>query len=950
MTQTQNGRPEANGTAGEQVGETNPEVTVLDAAQYMATRGAYVFPLDHPALPQCAGVPTKGHDPTTCAERGKHPTGRWSIEATNKLADIVAMFAGTTRNYGIDCRASQLLVIDEDVLGLFTDYAAQHGHTIPHTFIVRSGRPGGGRHFYFRVPREHPFTNSTGNLPKGVDVRGKGGYVVGPGSLHASGQVYLPEDWAAPFADLPDWLAETLTPPARQHTEVVDGEPLNRPLTPRVAELLDADPGDRSEQFYRLARELMEAGFTQGQAVTVLTPWCDQHDKYVGRVAVEVARCWSKPSSAPPPSRVLAVEGDQAAERPALDVGNPAIMADWLRYNVGTGLLAGMFTRGPDIVHTPREGENGYVPLDDNPDNNDGPAQVRVASYDYISARVQYTFNCFKLVKQGKAPDVTYVPTPALFPTAAARTATNAVDMLPNLRRLRGVIHTPVFRPDGSLLDVPGYDLATKLLYLPEPGLALPAVSERPSPREVKAAVALLDELLAGFPFVSPHHRANYIGGLVTPLLRTLTPPPYKLLAIGAHQRGSGKTKLAKVAQIIHGGVFRSEMPEDEAELRKQVTSVLSHTTGPVVVFDNVSGVLRSSTMAGLLTSDQWGDRPLGATAWVGVPNDRLWVITGNNLNLGGDIPRRTISADIDPGVPRPELRTGFAIGDPEVWARMHRPQLLHALLTVVQAWVVAGMPLPPERASDGYARWTRAVEGILTFAEVGGIFDHASTQVEVGGDDDEWADFLAAAYRVKGDRMWTAKELLTEVNAGTFATDQRPIQLDALPGELADKAARSGNGPVGITRSLGKWLQNRDGRWAGSLTVRAAGKDRDGTKKWRIQAAPGHTATPSAGDAGDAGSNPAHLAHVKSDDLDFDYGDRPKHPPHPPHPPHLPLAGLPAGVERADPNYCLRCQQTYANPAVWADCDRCGTRTHVRGRGGHGPTCQTCLSERNAA
>lgn len=523
-----------------------------------------------------------------------------------------------------------------------------------------------------------------------------------------------------------------------------------------------------------------------------------------------------------------------AANRPALDVGNAAIMADWLRENIGTGPLAGMFARGPDIVHTPREGENGYIPLSDNPDDADGPAQVRVAGRDYIAARVQYTYNCFRLVKRGED----YEPAPALFPTAAAKVATNAVDMLPKLRRLRGVIHTPVVRPDGSLIETPGYDEATKLLYLPEPGLTLPPIPTYPSDLEVKAAVELIGDLLSGFPFTSDHGRANYIGALLTPLLRTLTPPPYKLVAIGAHQPGSGKTKLANLPRIIHGGVFRSETPEDDAELRKQVTSILSHTTGPVVVFDNVSGVLRSSTFAGLLTSDEWGDRPLGATAWVGVPNDRLWVITGNNLNLGGDLPRRTLSTNIDPGVPRPELRTDFAIGDPETWARARRGELLGALLTIVQAWVAEGMPLPPQRASDGYARWVRTVEGILANAGIPGTFDHPSTQLaaETGTDEDEWADFLAAVYRVHGEQSWTVKELLADVDTGSLINPGR-IPLDALPGELADKAARPNVGPAGIAKSMGRWLRNRDGRWAGNLTVRSAGTDRLNVKMWRIHA-----------------------------------------------------------------------------------------------------------------
>ncbi|MCX4468744.1 hypothetical protein OOK41_00160 [Micromonospora sp. NBC_01655] len=147
--------------------------------------------------------------------------------------------------------------------------------------------------------------------------------------------------------------------------------------------------------------------------------------------------------------------------------------------------------------------------------------------------------------------------------------------------------------------------------------------------------------------------------------------------------------------------MFRAELPEDDAELRKQITAILSITTGPVVVLDNVSGALKSSTLAGLLTTDLWDDRPLGSTSWTRSTNDRIWTVTGNNISIGGDLPRRTIRTVIDPGQPNPELRTGFAIDNLEGWVKERRGELLHALLTLVRAWVAAGKPLPVERASD---------------------------------------------------------------------------------------------------------------------------------------------------------------------------------------------------------------------------------------------------------
>jgi hypothetical protein len=443
-----------------------------------------------------------------------------------------------------------------------------------------------------------------------------------------------------------------------------------------------------------------------------------------------------------------------------------------------------------------------------------------------ITARIQWTYRCYRRVKSGKS----WYEEPALFPATASTTAVNASDMIPGLRILHGVTHTPLVRGDGSILTTAGYDPRTKLLHLPEPGLAVPAVPDRPTGGDVERAAALLTQMVAGFPFVSDHHRANYLGYLLTPVLRELTPPPYKLCAITAPQPGSGKTLLATTMRMIHGGVFRAEMPEDEAELRKQVTAILDQTTGPVIHIDNVSGILRSSTLAGLLTSNRWDDRRLGATEMVSRANDRTWMITGNNVAIGGDLPRRTIPVVIDPGIPHPERRTGFAIADLEGWVRDNRADLLWALLTLVRAWVVAGRPAGAEAGSDGYTRWVRIVRGILTNAAIPGMFDHDDTRLDVGTDDDEWAEFLEAVYTVFGEQPWTVKELLAK-----FSGSNSPLSIDVLPGQLADKVDKFTGSVKPVGRSLGMWLRNREGRWSGEHTVRKVFADRDRAWHWAV-------------------------------------------------------------------------------------------------------------------
>jgi hypothetical protein len=183
--------------------------STLGAAFDLADRGWAVFPVDSPELDHCAGI-GRGHDPASCTDRGKHPLVAWGTEASTDPKQIAAWFAGSPpRNIGIACGPSGVVVLDEDTPGDLARYTATVGATVPETYTVATGR---GSHFYFRAPEGVAFGNSEGALKNyGVNVRGAGGYVVGPGSLHASGALYTVVEDVAP-APMPAWLLDALRP------------------------------------------------------------------------------------------------------------------------------------------------------------------------------------------------------------------------------------------------------------------------------------------------------------------------------------------------------------------------------------------------------------------------------------------------------------------------------------------------------------------------------------------------------------------------------------------------------------------------------------------------------------------------------------------------------------------------------------------------------------------
>ncbi len=112
-------------------------------------------------------------------------------------------------NLGIVTGAvSSLVVLDVDPLhgGDESLRALEEAHgVLPRTIAAITG--GGGRHIYFAHPGGL-VPNKVG-LATGIDLRGDGGFVVAPPSIHPSGRRYA---WRAPdvpaLAPMPPWLLQ----------------------------------------------------------------------------------------------------------------------------------------------------------------------------------------------------------------------------------------------------------------------------------------------------------------------------------------------------------------------------------------------------------------------------------------------------------------------------------------------------------------------------------------------------------------------------------------------------------------------------------------------------------------------------------------------------------------------------------------------------------------------
>jgi hypothetical protein len=255
--------------------------------------GAYLFTVDHPGLPHCAGAHRPGQP---CdGSRGKHPCGRWSRDSTNDPSEILGALARGLRNLGIDCGKSGYLVVDEDSPGAFEAYTGSVGEPIPATFTVTTSK---GRHIYFRQPPGEPLGNGRGALAgRGIDIRGRGGFTVGPGSIHETGVVYAPVDSTILMAPAPGWLVTALRSAAPGAAApagagVRPGSVYGR-LRGAVVAVLDAKPGERNNVLYwaacRAAEVVADGQVDQATAVDVLTQAGETAGLGAGEVQATIA-------------------------------------------------------------------------------------------------------------------------------------------------------------------------------------------------------------------------------------------------------------------------------------------------------------------------------------------------------------------------------------------------------------------------------------------------------------------------------------------------------------------------------------------------------------------------------------------------------------------------------------------------------------------------------------
>ena len=409
---------------------------------------------------------------------------------------------------------------------------------------------------------------------------------------------------------------------------------------------------------------------------------------------------------------------------------------------------------------------------------------------------------------------------------------------------LRAITEVPVVREDGTILDQPGYDPQSKLIYIPHPDLVIPPIPTNPTLQEVEEARDEAWKYFEEFAYETRSDGANAFGLLLTTVTRSLY-GAVPLAAIDATKQGSGKGLLSKGIAYVAQGRSAAAMvpPSDENEWRKTLTSQL--VEGNLLIsLDNVEGLLSSSTLASFLTADVWSARLLGTMHSPELAQRSMMMCNGNNLQLGGDIPRRSYRIRMDAGMSKPWMRNTFTYSPLIKYIRQDRGKIIAALLTMTRGWIAAGRPTPatPLPALADFTGWCEVIGGILAFAGVDGFLDNLNQLYEeTDTEGPQWAGFLEYWHTTAlGTSKYTTAQIIEKMKQdATFAS--------ILPEPLAGAVFAEPKEIKAFSIKLGRALQKRRGTPYGASNFRLQRDEDTHTKQklWSVISAPLTTAKP---------------------------------------------------------------------------------------------------------
>jgi hypothetical protein len=400
---------------------------------------------------------------------------------------------------------------------------------------------------------------------------------------------------------------------------------------------------------------------------------------------------------------------------------------------------------------------------------------------------------------------------------------------------LEGLISTPTVRPDGSLLDTPGYDHPSGL-YLDLNGVRYPPLPARPTLDDARTAIGRLHEVWRDFPFVAPHHFSASLAALLSLVARHAIPGNVPASAVRSTIRGSGKGLLIDTIALIATGRHapRWAQTTDEDEERKRLLTV-ALAGDAVIHIDNVTHPFGSAPLDLALTAPTFSDRVLGQQVSREAPIQVVFFASGNNMVFQGDMARRVVPIDLDPKMERPEERHDFAHSPLLPWVLQERPVLVMAALTILRAYFIAGSPRQGLVPFGSFEEWSSLIRHALVWAgEADPCAGRQNLEAESDPDYECLHNLLAAWKAHYGNDLKTVKSIKDDLDTHGHREDGRWTVGPAWRDLHSALAALDRHGEINV-RAIGYALRRWKGRMIDQICLVDVGTDRSGAKQWRL-------------------------------------------------------------------------------------------------------------------
>ena len=389
---------------------------------------------------------------------------------------------------------------------------------------------------------------------------------------------------------------------------------------------------------------------------------------------------------------------------------------------------------------------------------------------------------------------------------------------------LGGLARQPYFREsDGELVRNSGYDSKSCLFGVFDPRqYPIP----EPTIEAARSALAMLEDLLTEFHFVSASDKAAALSAIFTAVVRPSLPcaPAYH---VRAPVFGSGKTYLCELIGSFAspGGNAKVSYPTSPEEATKVILSLLLR--GPAVIeFDDMDiDWLPHGTIKRMLTAEHITDRILGVSKTATVSTRCLFLGSGNNVGPIRDLLRRVLTIHVDPRCATPATMTYK--GAPVDKVRQNRGKYVAAVLTIILAWRKSGSPKSEIESIVTFGgAWSEYCRQPLMWL---GYPDPASSlleQVKSDPDGDALGRLMIEWQRAFGSNPATVRKAV-DATANILGGEELLDAMKEFPIEERGSINRS---------KLGWILKKNANRIVGGLEFQKS--EADGRTAWRVVAA----------------------------------------------------------------------------------------------------------------